>query len=557
MLEIFCLSVSIILFGMWASVVRKENPAPAWWRWGGRPLAVGGLVAIPFASLIPAGVVAVLILPFYMWCWGGTIWLLLRFVGLWGGGKSKGGTDEYRRGASVLGTDELSAFLKKRYGSPARDDIDLGGARVPAEIEPMHFLLAGGTGSGKSVALSAMMVAARARKQRAIVADFGGEFTKRFFSDGGDLIFNPFDQRSIVWSPLAEMRQTYDAGRVANSIIPEGSGEGAEWNGYARNILTCILEAAFADPAATNREIIRQLFMADQESMAEMVAGTPAARMYQKGNERMLGSVMGIISRYTAPLRWLDPDAGRDAFSIRSWIEQDGQGWLFLTFTEGQLTELRPLLAAILDTAASAVLGLPPDSARRVWFFLDEFASLGRINSIEPLLTKARKNGGAAVLGIQSLSQLRDLYGRERAQTLLSCLSSVLVLRQTDAELAEYMSRFLGDQEILRTSQSGGSSSQGRSENWSQQVVKERVILPAQLKNLEPRLGVLDLAGDIPAAWVALPVIQLPTRAEAMVEKQVVACNPARDQQQQLQQQQPAPRRDDPQPPGSDYYDLP
>lgn len=554
MLETFCLSISAILFGMWVSVIRKENPAPAWWRWGGRPLAIGGLVAVPFASLIPPGVVAVLILPFYMWTWGGTIWLLLRFVGLWGGGKGKGGTDEYRRGASVLGTDELAAFLKKRYGNPGRDDINLGGARVPAEIEPMHFLLAGGTGSGKSVALSAMMVAARARKQRAVVADFGGEFTKRFFSDG-DLIFNPFDERGFSWSPLAEMRQSYDAGRVANSIIPEGSGEGAEWNGYARNILTCVLEAAFLDPTATNREIVRLLFMADQESMAELVAGTPAARMYQKGNERMLGSVLGIISRYTAPLRWLDPDAGRDAFSIRSWIEQDGHGWLFLTFTEGQLAELRPLLAAILDTAASAVLGLPPDSARRVWFFLDEFASLGRINSIEPLLTKARKNGGAAVLGIQSLSQLRDLYGREKAQTLLSCLSSVLVLRQSDAELAEYMSRFLGDQEILRTNQSGGSSSQGKTENWSQQIVKERVILPSQLKNLEPRLGVLDLAGDIPAAWVALPVIQLHGRAPALVEKQVIAINPARDQQQQPQQ--PEPRRDDPQPPGGDYYDLP
>lgn len=555
MLEIFCLSVSVILFGMWLFAVRKENPTPAWWRWGGRPLAVGGVVAVPFASLIPSGVVTILFLPFYMWTWGAMVWLLLRFVGLWGGGKGKGGTDEYRRGATVLDTDELAAFLKKRYGSPGEDDINLGGVRVPAEIEPMHFLLAGGTGSGKSVALSSMMVAARAREQRAVVADFGGEFAKRFFSDG-DLIFNPFDQRGFSWSPLAEMRQSYDAGRVAASIIPEGSGEGAEWNGYARNILTCVLEAAFLDPAATNREVVRLLFMADQESMAEMVAGTPAARMYQKGNERMLGSVMGIISRYTAPLRWLDPDAGRNAFSVRNWIEQDGRGWLFLTFNESQLAELRPLLAAILDTAASAVLGLPPDSARRVWFFLDEFASLGRINGVESLLTKARKNGGAAVLGIQSLSQLRDLYGREKAQTLLSCLSSVLVLRQSDAELAEYMSRFLGEQELLRTNQSGGSSSQGKTENWSQQVVRERAILPAQLQKLESRVGVLDLAGDIPAAWVALPVIQLPTRVEAMVEKQVAAFNPARDQQG-AQPKPPEPRRDDPQPPGSDYYDLP
>lgn len=35
-----------------------------------------------------------------------------------------------------------------------------------------------------------------------------------------------------------------------------------------------------------------------------------------------------------------------------------------------------------------------PSDTRQVWFMLDEFASLGRTQSVEPLLTKARRSEG-------------------------------------------------------------------------------------------------------------------------------------------------------------------
>lgn len=555
MLEAFCFSVSIGLWAMWQFALKPNPPSPWWWRWIARPLAVGALAGsftagLWVGSLTPVGW---LFLPVILWVQGAGVWALIDFMGWWPSGRHTAGGDEHRRGTEILDAPTLTRFMQKRYGKPGADDIQLGGVPVPPELETMHFLLAGSTGSGKSVALTAMMVAARNRGHRAIVADPGGAFTSKFFNnENADLVFNPFDQRGFDWSPLAEIRQQYDCGRVAESIIPEGAGGDKEWNGFARNVLTCILETVW-ESGGDNREIVRLLFTAEQDSMAEMVAGTPASRMYQKGNERMLGSVLGIISRYTAPLRWLNPAAGRDAFSVRNWIEQEGQNWLFLPFRDDQLAQLRPLLAAVLDIAASATLSLPPDASRRIWYFLDEFATLGEINGIEPLLTKARKNGGAVVVGIQALAQLQETYGREKASTLLSCLSSVLVLRQTDGELAEHMSRFLGEQEVLRTSRSGGTSSSGSTDNWSQQIARQRAVLPAELGDLPPRHGFLDLVGDIPACRVELPIIKLADRAPALVEKQAVAINPARDQQQP-----PPNRRDDKEPPAPEAgYELP
>lgn len=558
MAEIFIFSISAGCWAMWQFALKPTPPSPWWWTWGARFVAIGAIpagltVGLWGNQLNPLG--WLIGLPVLLWTVGAGVYGLLAFGGMWGGGSRQGGAS-WQRGAAILTTPELIRFVNKRHGKPSEHNIELGGVPVPPQVETTHFLLAGGTGAGKSQALTSMMISSAWRRQRAIVTDPGGDFTRRLFKEG-DLIFNPFDQRGFSWSPLAEMRQAFDAGKIAGSIIPEGVGEGVEWNGYARNILTAVLDHAFSDPTGNNRELVRLLFTADHESMAELVAGTPAARMYAKGNEKMLGSVLGIISRYTAPLRWLNPGAGREAFSVRSWVEQDAQSWLFLPFRDDQLAELRPLLAAIIDIAASATLSLPPDSTRRVWFFLDEFATLGRINSVEPLLTKARKNGGAVVLGIQSLSQLRETYGRDRAQTLLSCLSSVLILRQPDAESAEYMSRYIGEEEVVRTNQSGGKSSGGTTENWSEQTLRQRAVMAPELLNLPDRRGILNLAGDIPAAWVDLPIISLPDRAPALVEKQaVVAINPARAQQ--AAQPEPELRRDDPQPPRGDTdYDLP
>lgn len=113
--------------------------------------------------------------------------------------------------------------------------------------------------------------------------------------------------------------------------------------------------------------------------------------------------------------------------------------------------------------------------------------------------------------GLQTVSQLRELYGQETSQTLLACLGSWLVLRVSDAETAEYMSRYLGEEEKTRIVQSGGESTSGvfdksASENWQEQIVKDRVVLPSELQALPDLRGIFNLAGPTPAAVVTLQI---------------------------------------------------
>lgn len=482
------------------------------WRWGLRPIMWGAIVAgaLPF----PMGFGTYLVQSY------GIGWLLILGAQYLGFASSSGGGKSVERGTEIVQDVDVQKMLKRERRETF---AEIGTVPVPVDVETHHFLFSGSTGSGKTLAFNQLLLSARERKQRAIIADPGASFLQKFGRES-DRVFNPFDERGVRWCPFAEMRQSYDAARLAASMIPEGHGDSREWNGYARTILETVLERLFERGETTNQALVYYLLAAPIEELADLCEGSAASAYFAQGAERMLGSIRGILSSYAKPYTYLDPAAGADAFSVRRWIEEDGGGWLFLTFRDDQLKAIRPTLAAILDIASSAVLSLPPDLDRRIWFALDEFATLGFINSIEPLLTKGRKNGAAVIIGIQAISQLRETYGREGAQTLLSCLSTWLVLKQPDAESAEYMSQYLGDEEARRIVASGsdGGLQGGRSEGWSEQYVRQRAILPAELQNLEKRIGIVNIAGAIPPAWTEIPIIHLPDVAEAFQDREGV-----------------------------------
>lgn len=420
---------------------------------------------------------------------------------------ASGAGGDHIRGAKLVNGKQLQKILKNETG-----DLTIGEQRIPERLEALHFLIAGATGVGKSVAISEMLDSIAQRGDRVFLADAGGNYLKAYFNaDRGDLILNPLDARAVGWSPLAEMEGVWDADQIAKSIIPDGEGSSTEWNQYAQVITSAILKHCWQNKL-TNTDIFRIAIIADVTELREIFAGTPAQPLVAEGNERMFGNVRGIIGTKISPFQYLDPAAGaNNGFSLKSVIQDDNaQNWLFFNFRDDQLSTLAPIIAAMTDIISKSILSMEADANRKFWLILDEFASLGRISSILDFLTKARKNGGRAVIGVQTVSQLKSAYGMADASTLLANCSSQVVFRVPDPETADIMSRMLGDQQISRIIQSGGESSQSmqvggsKSENWSQQITTERVILPSQLQNMETLNAILNLAGDIPAAPILL-----------------------------------------------------
>ena len=445
-------------------------------------------------ALLAAGVAAIAI--------GGAAWLFF----FWRRG-GRGPEDSHLRGAEIADARTLNRML---LGSRSDFHFQIGGVKVPREMEVRGFLFCGAPGTGKSVAITSILDLLHERGDTAFISDRSGIYTSRYFDPSrGDVILNPFDARAVAWSPLSEMRAEHDAETLAKSLIPDaepGSSD-FQWNQYAQVFVEGVLLLCWRE-GRTNAEVARLVRRASLEELGQVLDGHAAAGLVTGDNAKMFGSVRGIAATCTSSLSRMRPDAGRDAFSIRSWVEKDNGGRIFWNFQSNQLRPARAMIGAQCDIFADALMSLPPSSTRRAWLVLDEFASIGKVGGMENFLTNSRKYGGSAILGMQAISQVHSLYGRNGATSMLSSISTRLALRAPDPETAEYLSRGMGERQVLRKLQSGGSAESltggSKHQNWAQQVAQERAVMPAEILRLRDLHGFLTLSGDLPHARVEL-----------------------------------------------------
>ena len=409
--------------------------------------------------------------------------------------------EKVRRGARVGEPADVNKQSKKLPASEFEDSFKIGGVNIPRSAEPYHFFVVGSTGSGKSVAITQLIDHLEARGDIALVVDSGGEFASRYYKEGRDHIINPFDDRCAPWSPTAEMAGPWDAEALAKSMIPDGVGDSKEWNGYAQTLVTSVLRRLVDKNQLSIKDLLYYVQAASIEELTPLLAGTPAAA--QLVSDKTFGSIRTIAANYLATYAYLSDNA--NPFSVSKFIRAEKPGMLFLTYRDDQLDSLRNMISCALDVAARTILALPANSERRVWLIIDEFASIGKVQSIEAVATKARKMGGCLLLGLQSVSQLQDRYGEKAAQTILSCLSSWLVLRCSDAETSEYVSKYIGDTEISRMTRSESTSDTGGgSDSRNEQIQTQRAVMPVELQRLANLQGFFKLAGDYAICGVKL-----------------------------------------------------
>lgn len=422
-------------------------------------------------------------------------------------GTTPSGADETQRGSEVVPAKEVARRVK---ATKQKTFIELGGVPIPESSEPYHFLIAGSTGTGKSVAINTLLAKIRERGDTAILVDSGGDFLNKHFREDRDFVFNPFDERCVGWSPTLEMQGAWDAQALARSIIPDGIGDSREWNSYAQTFVGSVLRKLWEANRLTLADFLYYVQVAPMKELKELLEGTPAVS--QMNSEKMFGSIRTIASNYLSSYDYLPTD--KESFSLTQMIQAEHSGILFVTYRDDQLDALRNIIASLLDVAARAVLSLEPNPNRRVWLIIDEFASIGRVQSVEAVATKARKAGGCLVLGIQSISQLKDRYGDNGAQTILSCLSSWLVLRCSDADTSEYMSRYIGEAEVSRSQTGKSSGDSGDSSSVSEQRLTKRVVLGSEIQQFENLHGLLKLAGGFPVCSVKLAFPPKPVSSE-------------------------------------------
>ncbi len=386
--------------------------------------------------------------------------------------------DEIEGGGEILRGTVIAdnRDIMQDKSSKKSDDlaIKIGGVTIPKQIEASHFLMLGGPGTGKSTAISDMLETIRKRGQRAIVYDSTGEFLAKFYKDG-DTILNPLDARSADWVPWSDADCRADYEQIAAAIIPDDEKQ-PFFPQSARALLVSLLEHT-----DSIEELTRMIMGADSDELMNIVKSKGMAGLI--GSGQTFANSRASMTAPTTCLRYLKGGANR--FSIKEWVaDEDNNSWLFLTSRANQRAVLRPLLSLWIDIAVTGVMLLKPNMDRRVWMIVDELPSLQKMPKISMAMAECRQFGLATLVGVQSISQLRETYGRDGADALLGLPQTQMILRLPEPEAAGWASKAIGDRHIIRKIENESASGSGGSTGTSQQHATEPAILPSQIQGL-------------------------------------------------------------------------
>jgi type IV secretory pathway TraG/TraD family ATPase VirD4 len=419
----------------------------------------------------------------------------------------QGATDDkvHQRGAliadrvSTASNNALAARTISRHAT-----LTLAGLEIQPLDETKHFKLIGTTGTGKSTAVQEIMSQALARGDRAVIADPDGGYLRRFYAaDRGDVILNPFDERSVKWDLFAEIRNPYDVEQLARSLIPDHEGPDRSWRGYARTFFSAVTGQAHSAGIADVGELYRLLVVADAAELRTLVRGTPAQPFLEEHNSRMFDSIRSVTSSAVGSLNYIAKQQA-PGFSVRDWVNQQKPGALFIPYRAGQIAALRSTISGWMRMAIFETMDQGEENAP-LWFVIDELDALGQIDGLKDALARLRKFNGRCLLGFQSLAQVSSTYGQGDAHTLVENCANTLILRCSASEgggTARFASQLIGEREVLRTttSRSRRLTEVLGSISKSQHLSIEAAVLPSQVEQLPDLAGYLKLASD--PAWV-------------------------------------------------------
>jgi type IV conjugative transfer system coupling protein TraD len=393
---------------------------------------------------------------------------------------------KFIRGSELVTSNLLNKIIKKSE----KVYLPFGEVKMPVSAEPKHTLIIGRPGVGKTVCLSQILEKIMERGDRVIIHDFKGDYLQRFYRPGIDIIFNPLDKRSVYWNFFDEINSPIDVDAIGYALIPDAKGVGMDpfWANAARDVFTGMINYLYRENKKSYKELFN-LSTRPSNEIAEAllnIQGSEAGAVTIADPEsKQTGSIMSVMTQYTKIFGYMEDKTG-DRFSIKDWLNNPHAGNIYITNYSDLQNTLAPILALMVDLFSRKLLSLPEDINRRIFFVLDEFGMLQKLQSIAPILTQSRSKGGAVFIGIQDMGQIDKIYGREHRQSIVNACGTSAVFSVADSDTAKTLSDKYGEYISHETyvTQSMGVADNRDGISLNTQKNKELLILPSEIISL-------------------------------------------------------------------------
>jgi hypothetical protein len=417
---------------------------------------------------------------------------------------------QFVRGADLMPFARMKAVLnlaikQEEKDNPAFVPLALGEASLPDSVSRRHILVLGTSGTGKSVCLNHYLTTLKARRaataevNKCVIYDVKGEFCGKHL-EPEDLIFYPFDQRSVSWSFFNEVRDYPDLDVLCTSLYePPKESKDVYWYNAARDVFRTGLFYLLREGQTSNRNIW-EFFSHPLQQIRDALYTLPvhelgALKHIDKADSNQAASVISILQERLTFFRYLTDRDG--TFSFRSFIRDDADRRnLFLMNIRRYDAIFRSLMTFVIDIMTREVLSLADSFTRRITFVVDEFGSLSKMPCIFDFLTMGRSKGGFLVLANQDLGSVSNVYGSDQKETFFNNFNVHLVFRLNDPTTADFLSKAFGEREVIKKFQSSqfSPSDLGDRFSMSEQEKLEKIILPTEFQSLPDFHAYLKIA---------------------------------------------------------------
>lgn len=423
--------------------------------------------------------------------------------------RNKTEDEKYIRGAKIVPVETLNKYLSKATKDNP-NGLRIGETVLPVEMEPKHMLVLGTSGSGKGVLLNQLIKQIIKRpNQNCIFYDIKGEFIEKQYDPDSDLIFSPFDERSLRWNLFNEIEIRPDFDVISRSLFTPNEEKDSYWYNCAADVFRTGLVYLKMKNQTTNADLWN-FFSQTLTEIIDAFMQLPlseqgALKHIDKEDSPASASIISILQERIQFFRYL-VDIDGD-FSFRKYIrnQQKNKHNLFILNIKQYEILFKPLMTLTIEMMSREALSLPDDPNKRMFFFLDELGTLGKMESILQLLTVGRSKGSCLYCANQDLGRIESQYGKANLKTFFNNFNTTITFRIREPETAEFLSKAVGEQQVLKTTENLQMTNDRKT--LSEHEKNERLILPTEFQKLPDLTAIINIAGygisqiDIPPVF--------------------------------------------------------
>lgn len=355
----------------------------------------------------------------------------------------------------VLSAHEVTKRLRKKG---LLSDFKIGKMHLVKEMETRHCLVTGATGSGKTNLIYSLLKQVINKSQPAIIIDQTGEIISKYYdASRGDIIFNPFDERSTAWNFWQDCNTNEDIKRFSKILLgfnrkKANSHSDPFWENAATEIFNCAAEY-IKNKQGSIEELVDLVCNVDLEYLKFVLRGTKADRYLGGEDDRMANSIAAVLASNAEAMTYLTSESKNGQFSLQKYFNNVNQGsksLLFLGVKPSARELTTPLISSIVELAFANLIDIGINSDRKLWFVIDELPALGKLPALSTLMSEGRKYGACIIASMQSLNQLYDYYGQYAGSTIFGQFGTSFFFKNHEPAITKMISDMSGKQTIVR-----------------------------------------------------------------------------------------------------------